>query len=777
MKSIHNLFLRICFFIILSFFNPVLFAQNFSDLKDKELKKVDDLSGLVTDLLSSKVDGQVDKVTVLYDSERSLKIKIEYTGLETAYIRFNILKDQNQGDSNITATEFSLEGKTSPLEVEFNLKENTPEGTYLETPYLEIKLGQTKRKFPKRTIYSLNKNWKTEINPENLIVQATLEPVGSARDLKENVTRIIYPKKKPVLKLHNYKALSTSGLLSTGATTSTSSTSNSIDGTYNNKNNSRRFKKVIVSDKGKKVEVFQKCSSGECSMGKRALLAQNSKGSYRTSYVDSRKALYLNFDFSDGNLKLLHNTFNKVTKRTTPKQQEIFQRTLTYIPIILPMYTATTETVPEDTNPQGPHNQPLALWEDLVTDVDFEFSHEITNIRMDVYPDKNPASGVFYYLPQAYHLRWNEEEGYNFRMLYNTADSSSSDGDVRMTGTITPSIGTKEIAFIKTLLQSYVKRNANLKYKELKIIPTKSLPKMSLSSGLQGQYDISSDGISVNMSSTINNPIDVSWLTDNNTKEEMQVALSEGVGITGTMTLEPDSETIPEQLIPVRITLADARTLGRVELVDNWRNDNWTNATPFPIKLRYVHALIMDKTGNKTTPLVYSWELGNVELPSKSQVSFDAAKMPSWLNGKAERIWVDYSIIDCESCVDEVISTITNATGPSQRKNISLESFKVFETMQANRLIVKIRSNQADPKGNVVKELAPVEIREDLTPQTIGPLYLPEGTLPQFEYHFKIITEDGDVYTSDNWIPFEELEMFINMNMLKNAISSLPLED
>lgn len=753
-------------------------AQNFSGLENKKLNKLDDVTGLLTGLIS-KLDGKVESVTVTYDSERTLKLSIAYTGLSNAYFKASVLDAQKKQLKGTSKIEYSLEGKTSPLEIEFALSGDLPEGLTLDSPYLEIKLSKSKNEFVKNTnLYNLNKQWKTDVNPENITIQAVLDPIGSAANLKENNQKIIIPKKKPQIKLNYNKAI-----LSTIRTTPTRTLTptvkkNTIDGTWVNTNaNTRSITKVVVSNNGKNVRVYGKCSPRDCDWGTKTLSPLRGLNMYRAVF-DSRIATStFTFTFNK-NLTARHTRKYKSQSRVKTTT-ETFKKLQIFMPIYTGVRTTTTSggtTQPEeDKTPQGPDNNPISLWEDLVADNDFEFPYEITNIRMDVYPDKNLKSGVFYYLPNAYHLRWNADERYKFRMLYGEASEGDNGANVRMVGTLTPGISSKEIALIKTLLESYVKSNTSYKFTDLKIIPIQSAPKISLSSGLEGQYDISSDKINVNVTSSISNPIDISWVTDTKTKEEIQVALSEGVGVQGAMTLVPDSESVPEQLIPVRITLADKRTLGKFMLQPNsWRDKKWKNETQFPLKLKMIHALIIEKQGNKTIPIVYSWSLNNVTVPAKASVEFDTSKMPKWIEtkGKTEQIWIDYSIDDCPSCVDEIIEEISNATS-LLNKEIAFESVGVFESIKPAFMKIKVRTKQADPKGKIVIELPTIRIDKDMEVFSTGPLYLKKEDTPNFEYQITVVMPDGEVHRSDSWIFSDEVDLILGSKILKENISSL----
>lgn len=762
-------------------------AQNFSNLQDKDLNRIDDVAGAITGLISS-LDGKIDKVTVLHDSEKKLKVSVSYTGLEKAFLSARILGNNRNAQQGISRIEMTLEGKTSPLELEFNLSETLPEGTELSSPFLEFKLAKSKNQFVKTIfLYNLNKNWKTEINPENLIIPITLEPVGSASNLKESTQTIVLPQKKPKLKYtFDASKLQATTLSRTAVRPSTTTTAkNKIDGIWINTNkNTRSITKIIVSNNGRNIQVFGKCSPKDCDWGKKPLTPLRSINTYRAIFPSSVATSTFTLKFGD-KLEATQNRVYKSPSRGTKTSVETFSKQLQVSHIAtLPVTIAGTRTSSstptkeeeKSKEPEGPDNSPISLWEDLVADNDFEFPYEITNIRMDIYPDKNLASGVFYYLPTAYHLRWNTDEGYNFRMLYGTAEENNTTGNVRMTGTLTPGISSNEVALMKSLLESYVKDNPIYTYTELKIIPLKSTPTMSLSSGLEGQYDIPEDKINVTISSSITNPIDVSWVTDNKTKEEMQVALTEGVGIKGLMTLAPDSDNVPEQLIPVRITLADERTLGRFALQPNgWRDENWKNNTPFPLRLKNIHALIIEKQGHKTIPLIYTWDLHDVEVPAMANVNFDASKMPKWIEtkNKTERIWLEYNIVDCSSCVNSEIEKLTDGTTNSKVKNITFESFKIFDSTNYAFLKIRVRSIHADPKGETMVELPSIRITEDMSIFSTGPIYLPEGAEPQFEYFFTLVTEEGISHNSENWMTSNETEVFIGMHSLTDSIKAL----
>lgn len=797
------------FFILLSM---MVGAQNFSGLQGKELTRIDDTAFALLQLGAKKLDGQIDKVTVTYSGEKTLKLEVHHSGIASAWLSYKIIDSEKRPLTQIKNIKYAeIEGR-KPLNIEITLKNNLPEGTEIQSSYLQIDVKKEKKNFlPTTFLYSLEKLWKTEISAENLVIPIKLEPRGSAADLTI-VNKLVVPTKNQHFKVtksymqikppnqSSYKPLShywNNSRTDNFSTATVKGKNNAlaakyryvrIDGYVTNTahnaegqavplwlyySNTRKDNFTTATPQGIKAAE----SGGYKKSGIEGYVLKTVKPEYKHLYKplwlyyhDSRKDNFsiatpegIRVAEAGGYRKVRIEGYVRKTNTTAERRNEVV------------FAKRGKDLNPKSTNTEvlGPdYDNQISLWDYYKADgATFEFPHEITNVNMTIYPDKNPASGRFYYMPNAYHLRWNADEGYQFRMLYGTGDDESS-GNIRMSGTLTPGLGNNETDLMKSLLESYLKDNSNFSNTyELKIMPIKTTPIITLSAGLEGQYNIPSEKINIGKQSEINAPIDVSWVTDNRTKEFMEVVLSEGSGIFGSMILEPEGEDFPSQMIDIRITLADVRTLGQLSLQPNtWRTKQWLNKTPYPLKLKFIHALVIGKVDNKSVPIIYSWSLGNTEVPPNAKVNFDATKMPKWLeeNGKSERIWIDYGIVDCASCVNKVMAELTGGTSGSKVKNITFESLKVFENLDAAFLNIKIRSKQADPKGNTMVELPSIRIEKDLSTYSSGPLYISEGKSAEYEYYFTLISSNGIAYHSDDWKSSKEQEMFIGLHNLKD---------
>ena len=894
--------------VILTIAATSSYSQNFSGLEGKSLTKIDDIgAGIVSLIGSGGLDGKIGKVVVTSDSERTLKFALTYTGFSTAYLHASVLAADKVSQDEVGKAEVDLTDKTSPLYVEMDLQDNVPEGFTLESAYLQIRIAKSKTAVGGLVfLYALDKSWQKAISAENLVLRATLVPVGVTSQLRESSKVLIIPDFKPVMMYQvkepgtrtaktypsssaarnasvtatprtgistpdkqpppptakstttaarmtsvprtmnkapvsekkqppppTAKSTTTAARMTTvprtmakapvsdqkqpppptarpatttatrmasvpGARTSvteskgTSGTSaSSLDGTWKNSDpNTRGITRVVISANGTRIQTFASCGSTDCDWGKVALTRSGSN--FKATFDDKIAVTYITFGVSGDNMKLTSNrrykdnrpplvTTEKLTKETSASGSQpviLNTRLLSVNPSLVRAGLALDKTE-TDKGAQGPDNNPIPLFEDLTVTRDFEFPYEITNVSMDVFPDMNPASGIFYYMPSAYHLRWTPDDGYAFRVLYGTATDESA-GDVRMSATLSPDISKNEIDLISKLVASYASRNPGMKFDKLRLIPIRENPVVSFPADLNSLYEITADNVSVNITSSLREPFQISWVTDNNTKDEMQVSLLEKTGIQGIMTLQPQSENIPEIKIPVIITLADSRTIGRIDLESKrWRTDAWRNQTPYPLKLKYLHMLLVKEEGNKSTPFIYSWSIDDLVVPVSASVSFDASSVPSWLDDPdmAQRIWVEYSVVDCDECDRDIINTITGGTYGTNTRKVTFETFQIFENIDAQFIQIKVRSRQGDPKGEKTVEFDPLRIYQDNELAESGQLYVPLEEALSFEYFITVVMKNGNSYKADQWIGSSEPEIYLGLDAIRNAIPGIPLED
>ncbi|AHM59363.1 hypothetical protein D770_05480 [Flammeovirgaceae bacterium 311] len=791
-------------------------AQNFSGLQNKQLSKIQQLNTYVG---TAGLEGKIEKVVVTGDWENKAALQIFYTGYENAFIQLRVLEANKEELKEVNKLTFDLSETESPLQLELLLSESMPETARKESYFLEIKLSKTRSSFTGIFyFFEFNKEWKKYINPENMVVEVKPRPIGTAASLKEEEKviippRVIYPAIMQQVTLQPNATQVNSGNSGNRSIRVTPPPSNSVnrsvrvapppsnsgnrraatvttrrevptlDGTWINKDpNTRSITKVIISNQGRTIRVFGKCSPKDCDWGEKPVSVVVAGSKYRAVYDQGSATSNLNLTLAQNSLSIQNNRTYK-DNRAPLNETHTFQKNASPVLVAMPIhqvrhtgFNLALDKKEIDKGAQGPSNMGISLWEELRADVDFSYPTEITNVQLNIFPDKNPASGVYYYVPAQYNLGWNEDNGFKFRMLYGTATGSEA-GNVRMAATLSPDISSKEIEFIKELLVAYLSHDPSQKLQTLRLLPLEETPQISFPAALHSQYEIPADKVSVNITSSIQDPIDVSWVSNPLIKEQMQVALLENVGIQGIMTLNPQSEDIPNQLIPVNIKLGDPYTLGRFNLRPNdWRKEKWQNKTPYPLKLKRLHMLLIEKEGNRATPFIYSWDLDGTEVPPKASVQFDDDLVPQWLDktDKAKRIWIEYAVVNCEDCNNGVIQSITGGTTGSDVKNITFENFDVLQKTGARFLQIQVRSLQGDPKGKKLVEFPALRIGEDQKGFTTGPLYVPQGQLADFEYLLTLIMPDGQAVRADRWMKSPDLELYLGDYVLEQVFDNLP---
>ena len=734
MKKNYYSFIKKCFLLSIIFVTTTqLNGQNFSGLQNKKLIRIDDLGSLLESqlggLLSGKIKGTVDSVIVTSESEKTLKAKIYYSGFLSGFFTVTTLNATKQKQNEITAAKFSQASMASPAECLLQLDPNVAKGTKLESPFLRIDVSKSESGSANVNLYGLNKNWKKDLDPQNVVINMTLQPVGKAALLTNSKINIDAIPGRTIL--FDRKVI---GVQPLGTATP-----------------------VVQAKPAELGTAVQVRPATEPNPQIRAAGVGNNT-QFKTMAVES-------------------NTQNKPVALPNNRMLSIYgirQAAAIKVP-------PTGQPAVESKEPTGPQNTPFYLLDGLAVDaeVDFKRPQDISNINIYIYADKNDKSGVYYILPADYHLKWetktDPEKGFEFRILYGSqkpgdAAETASDAPVRMSATLTAGISSRERNFVKSLLKAYFPE-----FKELKFLPLRENPQFTFQNTLGAQYNIPQNKITVETNTDLTSDIHVAWQTDADTKEFIQTALTSREGISASVILKPKAEDILEQQIPAVINLADNRTIGKFYIEPNvWRTRNFKNTSPFPLKLKYLHVLKMEANGK--TPIIYSWTLNDGVVPSQGQVAFDNSKVPVWLdNDPSAVMWIDYSIEECKNCDQKVMDAVTGGVSGTKAQQIKFTiAPAVFDTLRASYFTVTLRSRQVDPKGEEVKELEALKITRDAAKEfSVGPLFIPSGGSTEFEYKITMASTDGDFYPSNEWIKGTDKEVLLGKTRMKSIFRGI----
>lgn len=405
------------------------------------------------------------------------------------------------------------------------------------------------------------------------------------------------------------------------------------------------------------------------------------------------------------------------------------------------------------------------------TDIDLDAS-QVAGI--DVFRDQNPDSGFFYFLPRTYHLAWLADQGrYDMAMNYLAATAPGSAGEVAMAAGLTGGIDQDEIKVAERLLAAYCQSQGCAGRPQLR--PFRFDPgRVAVSlAGTLGLFNIPADKVAPVGISTALGDFRVAWATDAVTKENVQLVIERG-GISGGVSFFPPGTESASGRSNVQIKLADPGSFERAR----WkRGQVWRNPTPYPLRLKYLHALVLG--AGQPANGVYSWNLGGATVAPGGRVQWDASSVPSWIDAKAVRMWVSYSLVeDCDECTRQVLKAITGGVSSVAASQITFHTMNPIAEMGAYEVAVRVRSTRFDPDSREVKEKS-VVLKADNQDFTVGPIYVGEreaggSSGPLFEYFLTVAMADGTEHEAQRWIPSADLRVLIGRSQVEKALGFVP---
>jgi hypothetical protein len=358
------------------------------------------------------------------------------------------------------------------------------------------------------------------------------------------------------------------------------------------------------------------------------------------------------------------------------------------------------------------------------------------------------------------------------RMIYSATATEGQAGEVAIAARLDAGLGIRERQIAGELMAAYAGSHG-LKFVALRALPIDSIS-VSISDDLR-RYSIPADKIAVTGLSDFLGQIDVSWLADPVTKENLQQALVEDVGISGRVTLFPSGGKLAPIDVPLRIRIADFITFGPFR----WnRAEQWRNRTLYPIRLKYLNALVLDASSR---PIVYSWDLSGTVVPPQGRAQWVSGSVPGWIDSQAKRVWLEYAVdAACAACDETVIRSITGGVSTSGPSQITFHTITPLADAGGYEIAAQVRSKYFDPQSHDTQTKT-VVMSSDGKDFPLGPLYL--GTRqpgesvpgdPLFEYFLTLTMKDGSTYRATRWIASDDLRLAIGRHQLEEAFGSLP---
>jgi hypothetical protein len=388
---------------------------------------------------------------------------------------------------------------------------------------------------------------------------------------------------------------------------------------------------------------------------------------------------------------------------------------------------------------------------DRFYDVDLR---DLCRYSLEVYPDANPDSGIFYYRPQAFAIKFDPPD-YYLSIEYKAGDAGGE--NVLMQAQLTPGADQTDRRILEALLRAYLKQRGQ-RVDDPYLLP---LP-VTYEADFQLQH-WNIEEVTVNGVDPDTGEIRITLSADVPTKELVTSTLGNTNGLTGHVDLrpimiDPDRQNFTEPIrLVAGIRLPDA--LGGPP--PRWRPPysgarvDFKNEWPFEMRLDYLAYLIEDSGRLK----LRGWSLGETTLGPNDTARLTTLQLNSEL--LSDNVVTALYLGDLQrddEVVRRVVESCTSGVGqlPVTRLMIDpVDADALFDQYNIHKLVVEVRSAHFDPDGReVVSHSYDIDAGDDTV--MTDPLHLWQDQGDLYHYRVVVITRDGAIHGNPNWFPPNE---------------------
>src|SRR5688572_936922 len=433
-------------------------------------------------LLGGTIAGEVTQVVVKRDEPKRIVLTVTYSGFAGGKIWGEITGSDRKTQRPLKGSPpATLEAGDSEIDLHFELDPNAPDNTLVKSAYLRVCVAKADKTTPSYVkAFELPKTWQTGTRPENVVLTITPRPIGTAATLGPTPSAPVPPRViRPDAARYRALPLTTRAVSIQPPATATRPPATASSA------------QPMTMAKPSRVVIAGTTGTARMMAPNTAVIAK-----------------------TDSAVKLL------------PAMRVAN----------ISRFTFGVPAEDQNKGAKGPGDTPVEPLAELRSeDIDLDASH-VLGVFPAFYPDQHPASGIFYFLPYSYSLRWSEDSGYDLKMIYSAAASEGQAGEVAMAARLDAGLGLRERQIATDLIAAYAKAHGQ-PFTALRALPIDSIS-ISIADDLR-RYNIPPDKIAVTGLADFLGQIDISWLTDPVTKENLQQALVEDVGISGRVTLYP----------------------------------------------------------------------------------------------------------------------------------------------------------------------------------------------------------------------------------------------
>jgi hypothetical protein len=394
---------------------------------------------------------------------------------------------------------------------------------------------------------------------------------------------------------------------------------------------------------------------------------------------------------------------------------------------------------------------------------------DLLGIQSLIWGDRNEASGIYYYLPAAYYLLWNETlKQYDLSLRY---DLAREEGEPKVY--VRAVLGHRFSEVQRRAAEVLVRQSAvglGFPFFELRQMPivggaTTHTVVEALSSypGLESARVVPPNGAM--------GTVEISWLMDPLTVENFLEDLRSGTVPRPELILQPTGDGAAPQRVPLHLGWEESPTYPRI----GWRNGaSWQSQLPHPIRLKGLHALVVDASESLQ---VLSWDLRDNPPVPPGASAFMEDVLPSAVASNSFLTWVDYQVAPDTASLEAASRSITAGVSELTRQPLRITLLDPLMTTGAARIRIFVRSAYLRP-GGAGGPLGIYDFEADGDTRSI-PFYLGRSEDDQpFEWTASVVMPNGESYEGASFLPGDRsLELLVSSSALRKIFGGAPWED
>jgi len=390
---------------------------------------------------------------------------------------------------------------------------------------------------------------------------------------------------------------------------------------------------------------------------------------------------------------------------------------------------------------------------------------DLLGIDSQIWADEDRSSGVYYFIPSAYHLKWDPDKDYDLSLNDEMAEGEGEQF-VLVRARLAPRF-TQAQRRAAEILVGQAARDQGMPFFELRQMPVAGEATTSTApEALAGHHDI--DNVVVHPPTDAMGEVEISWRMRAATRESFVELLRQDQAVAPQLLLRPSSDNGGLLRIPLYMSWEEPGSYPPIL----WENGSFQrNEIPHPIRLRGLHAMVLDRDERVQ---VLSWDLTNTApIPSRARAAMGQALTQPVIDN-AFLTWVDYAVVPDDASTEAAVRAITGGVSEQVRQPLEILLFDPLEASGARQLTVLVMSKyfEAGADKTIARQFS---FTEDGETRSV-PFYLGRAddevpfqwtvrlTMPDGQEHERSVFLDGDI----------GLRLLVSSSSLRQIFGNLP---